>query len=177
MGQLDLFSVIYPRFMFPKQKKLRLVELFSGIGFQSMGMTLADIDHEQVATSEIDKYAIQSYEAIHGVSNNLGDISELNGADFPRKIDIMTYSFPCQDLSKAGKQQGMGEGSRSGLVYEVLRILQELKELDNLPKVLIMENVVDLVQTKFIKSFNEIQKEIENMGYSNYVETLDGRCW
>ena len=175
MDQLDVFGILYERFLFPKNHKIRLVELFSGIGFQSMGMKLANIDHDQVATSEIDKYAIKSYEAIHGISNNLGDISKLTGADFPKEIDIMTYSFPCQDLSKAGKQKGMGEGSRSVLVYEVLRILQELKKTNNLPKVLIMENVTDLVGAKFINDFNQIQLEIEGFGYNNYVESLNAK--
>ena len=81
----------------------------------------------------------------------------------------------CTDLSKAGKQKGLND-TRSGLVYEVLRILQQLNNLNRLPKVLIMENVVDLVQTKFIRRFQAIQLELEKLGYSNYTETLDGRC-
>lgn len=124
---LDLFDLLYPTFRFEKDKPIRLVELFSGIGFQRMGMDLANIPYEVVATSEIDKFAIEAYEAIHGDNNNLGNIEHIKGEDMPTDIDIMTYSFPCTDLSKAGKQEGL-DGTRSGLVYEVLRLLQEMRE-------------------------------------------------
>lgn len=132
------------------------------------------IEVESVGFSEIDKYAIQSYRAIHGDIKNWGSITDIKGSDLPQ-IDVFTYSFPCQSLSKAGKQEGLQGGTRSGLVYEVLRILQELKEEERLPKVLIMENVVDLVQVKFIKQFQEIQLELEELGYSNYTETLNAK--
>ena len=85
-----------------------------------------------------------------------------------------TIVHNCTDLSKAGKQKGLSN-TRSGLVYEVLRILHELEEEQRLPKVLIMENVVDLVQVKFIKQFQEIQLELEELGYSNYTETLNAK--
>lgn len=219
--QLDLFDALYENFKFDTNKPLRVVELFSGIGFQSMGMELAEIPYEVVAISEIDKFAILAYASIHTdylkvrddydfqlskeemvdilqrknvdvrpstniervkdfwladkLSNNLGDISLLKGDDFPKDIDVMTYSFPCQDLSKAGQQSGLGKGTRSGLVYEVLRILQELKEINNLPKMPIMENVVDLVQAKFVKQWQGIQQEIEKLGYVNYQQTLNAK--
>lgn len=118
--------------------------------------------------SDKEKYAIANR-----LSKNYGDITKINGYQLPT-IDVFTYSFPCTDLSKAGKQKGLN-ATRSGLVYEVLRILQELKDLHNLPSVLIMENVVDLVQTKFIREFNEIQLELEGLGYSNYIETMNAK--
>ena len=124
-----------------------------------------------VGISEIDKYALQSYMAIHGETKNYGSITDIKGQDLPQ-IDVFTWSFPCTDLSKAGKQQGMSSETRSGLVYEVLRILHEST---NKPKVLIMENVVDLVQSKFIRQFNEIQLELEQLGYVNYVETMNAK--
>lgn len=174
--QVDLFDVLYEDFKFKKDKPLRVVELFSGIGFQRMGMELAEIPHEVVATSEIDKFAIKSYNAIHGDTVNLGSIIDVTGDMIPKNIDIMTYSFPCTDLSKAGQQKGMGEGTNSGLVYEVIRLIEELKELDNLPKVLIMENVVDLIQKRFIDEFNsDVRRPLEKLGYSNYVEKLNAR--
>jgi len=78
-------------------------------------------------------------------------------------------------LSKAGQQAGLSCGTRSGLVYEVLRILYELKEQDNLPKVLIMENVIDLIQVKFVDEWNKIALEIEQLGYTNFTQELNGR--
>ena len=170
---MNLFEQIYETFKFPKGYKIKLFEAFAGIGCQRMGMDKYGIPYESVGISEIDKYALKSYEAIHGNCENFGSITEIKGKDLPQ-IDIFTYSFPCTDLSKAGKQKGLNN-TRSGLVYEVLRILQELNELQNLPRVLIMENVVDLVQSKFIKQFNEIQFELEKLGYTNYVQKLNSK--
>jgi len=116
---------------------------------------------------------IEKYFIADQLSHNYGDISSIDGKDLPQ-TDIFTYSFPCTDLSKAGKQKGLND-TRSGLVYEVLRILQQLNDLDRLPKVLIMENVVDLVQTKFIRQFQAIQLELEKLGYSNYTEILNAK--
>ena len=144
-----------------------------GIGCQALAFNKLGIEYVNVGISEIDKYALKSYEAIHGNLNNFGSICDMKGSDLPQ-IDVFTYSFPCTDLSKAGKQKGLGD-TRSGLVYEVLRILKEAKEFNNLPKVLIMENVVDLVQVKFIRQFQEIQKELEDLGYTNYTETLNAK--
>ena len=143
------------------------------MGCQMMAFKRLGIEVESVGFSEIDKYAIQSYQAIHGNHKSWGSITDIKGKDLP-EIDVFTYSFPCTDLSKAGKQKGLSN-TRSGLVYEVLRILHELKEEERLPKVLIMENVVDLVQVKFIKQFQEIQLELEELGYSNYTETLNAK--
>jgi DNA (cytosine-5)-methyltransferase 1 len=91
--------------------------------------------------------------------------------DIP-SCDIFTWSFPCTDLSKAGKRQGMTNDTRSGLVYEVLRLVRDTKDK---PKVLIMENVPDLIQATFVRQFGEIQAELESYGYINYVETLNAK--
>lgn len=116
---------------------------------------------------------VKDYYLAHKRSGNTGDISKVTHNDLPQ-IDMLTYSFPCTDLSKAGKQKGLNN-TRSGLVYEVLRILHELDEVKRLPKVLVMENVVDLIQSKFIKQFHEIQLELEQLGYSNYTETMNAK--
>lgn len=169
--QGNIFEMISPRFKFDKDVPIKVFEAFSGVGMQLMALNKLGIKYESVGYSEIDKYAIQSYQAIHQCDNNFGDISKIKGSELP-EIDLFTYSFPCTDLSKAGQQKGL-DNTRSGLVYEVLRILQELKQLDRLPKVLLMENVVDLVQSKFIKEFNKIQEELEELGYSNHAKVLN----
>ena len=84
---------------------------------------------------------------------------------------MFTWSFPCTDLSKAGKQKGL-VNTRSGLVYEVIRILENTKDK---PKVLIMENVIDLVQTKFVNEFNDIQTDLERLGYKNYTFVMNAK--
>lgn len=169
--ETNIFALLKDKYVLPK--KVKLFESFAGIGCQRMAFNRLGIEVEMVGISEIDKYAIQSYMAIHGETKNFGDITKINGNDLPQ-IDVFTYSFPCTDLSKAGKQKGLDE-TRSGLVYEVLRILHELDNVDRLPKVLIMENVVDLIQVKFIKQFQEIQLELEQLGYSNYTETMNAK--
>lgn len=168
---MNIFEILNDRYTLPKRPKL--FEAFSGLGCQRLAFKKLGIEVESVGISEIDKYAIKTYMAIHGETKNFGSICDIRGSDLP-EIDIFTYSFPCTDLSKAGKQKGLNQ-TRSGLVYEVLRILHELEELDRLPKVLIMENVVDLVQSKFIRQFNEIQLELERIGYKNYAETLNAK--
>jgi len=169
---MNIFELLKEPYKLPK--KTRLFEAFAGIGCQRLAFEKAQMDYELVGISEIDKAAIKTYEAIHGPVKNYGNIMDIKGNHLP-EIDVFTYSFPCTDLSKAGQQKGMNTTTRSGLIFEVLRILQELKEINKLPKVLIMENVVDLVQSKFIRQFQEIQYEIEQMGYTNYTFTMNAK--
>jgi DNA (cytosine-5)-methyltransferase 1 len=82
----------------------------------------------------------------------------------------MTYSFPCQDLSLAGKRKGMSDNStRSGLLWEVERILDECKEL---PQILLMENVPQVIGTGNVEHFNKWQLKLEQLGYKNYHQNL-----
>ncbi|MEG0408717.1 MAG: DNA (cytosine-5-)-methyltransferase [Bacilli bacterium] len=171
--QFDIFDLTMNTFKLDKDKPIKVFEAFSGVGMQRMALNRMGVPYESVGYSEIDKFAIQSYNAIHNDDNNFGDICKIKGADLPQ-IDLFTYSFPCTDLSKAGQQKGLNN-TRSGLVYEVIRILQELKNKNSLPTVLLMENVVDLVQTKFIKQFNEIQAELEALGYINHTQVLNAK--
>lgn len=113
------------------------------------------------------------------ISHNLVDISSVKGEDL-NIVDtdkyeyIMTYSFPCQDLSLAGKLAGMKEdsGTRSSLLWQVCRILKECK---NKPQILVMENVPEVVGTKNLKDFLKWHKELENMGYANYWDILNAK--
>jgi len=164
---LNIFELLNEEYHLPKRPKL--FESFSGIGCQRMAFDRLGIDYEMVGISEIDKYALQSYMAIHGETKNFGSITDIQ--ELP-PIDVFTWSFPCTDISKAGVRKGLQGGTRSGLVYEVLRILQNTVDK---PKVLIMENVVDLIQVNYIHEFNEIQLELENMGYTNYVEIMNAK--
>jgi DNA (cytosine-5)-methyltransferase 1 len=169
---VNIFDLDKEKYKLPPKPKL--FEAFAGIGCQRLAFEKLGLDYEMVGISEIDKYAIASYNAIHGETKNYGDITKIKGSDLSA-IDIFTYSFPCQDLSKAGKRKGMTKESRSGLVYEVLRILHELKDLNNLPKVLIMENVADLVSKKFAEPFGLIQEEIQELGYTNHTFKMNAK--
>lgn len=163
---MNIFEYMLPKYELPRKPKL--FEAFAGIGCQRMAFERLGIEYEMIGISEIDKFAIQSYMAIHGETKNYGSITDIQKLP---QIDVFTWSFPCTDLSKAGKQKGL-TNTRSGLVYEVLRILHKT---ENKPKVLIMENVVDLVQAKFIREFQSIQHELELMGYINYTETMNAK--
>ena len=146
---------------------LRVFEAFSGYGSQSIALRNLGIEHEVVAISEIDKYAIKAYEAIHGPVLNLGDISKIDVNDIP-KHDLFTYSFPCQDLSVAGKQKGLGEGTRSGLLYECEKVIEHCR-----PKYLLLENVKNLVGKKFKADFDKWLEYLEGLGYINYWKVLN----
>lgn len=150
-------------------KKLRVFEAFAGVGSQRMALRNLGIDHEVVGISEIDKYALKSYEAIHGDCPNYGDISKLSVDELP-DMDLFTYSFPCQDLSVAGKQEGLKEGTRSGLLYECERIIEGKR-----PKYLLLENVKNLVGKKFKADFEKWLSYLERLGYTNYWRILNAK--
>lgn len=112
-------------------------------------------------------------------THNLGSIMTINGKDLEitntdKYCYIMTYSFPCQDLSSAGKGAGMGKGSgtRSGLLWEVERLLTETKEL---PQVLLMENVPEVIGSKNIKHFAKWVEFLDKLGYHSKWELLNAK--
>ena len=148
---------------------LRVFEAFAGYGSQSIALRNLGIEYEVVAISEIDKYAIKAYEAIHGPTNNLGDICKIDPSDIPDH-DLFTYSFPCQDLSVAGKQAGLGKGTRSGLLYECEKVIEAKR-----PKYLLLENVKNLVGKKFRPQFDEWLEYLEGLGYTNYWQVLNAK--
>ena len=154
------------------ENPLRLIELFAGIGSQTQALTNIGIAHKVVAISEIDKYAIQSYEAMHGKANNLGDIRKIE--ELP-DADLWTYSFPCQDISVAGKGAGIKEGTRSGLLFEVERLLRVASEKGTLPKYLLLENVKNLVSKKFKADFDKWLDFLGDLGYTNYWKVLNAK--
>lgn len=176
--EIDLFSYILPKFKI--DRPVRLIELFAGIGSQAKALKRLGVDFTHHKVIEWDKYAIASYNAIHGTNFETKDItkvsaSELEITERERFIYLMTYSFPCQDLSLAGKGRGMekGSGTRSGLLWEVERLLDELNP--ELPQILLMENVPQVIGKKNIKDFQLWRKKLEELGYSNYVSLLNAK--
>lgn len=114
-------------------------------------------------------------------TNNLVDISRVHAEDLEINDDeyeyVLTYSFPCQDLSLAGKGKGMSKdsGTRSGLLWQVERILLECKEIGTLPNVLIMENVPEVRSCNNIQDFTAWVHQLEKLGYSNYCDILNAK--
>lgn len=175
--QLDIFDMTRPAFQI--DKPIRLVELFAGVGSQAMALRDLGVKFEHYRVVEFDRFAVTSYNAIHDTDFETTDIRNISGADLgicdtEKFCYIMTYSFPCQDLSVAGKQKGMtkGSGTRSGLLWEVERLLGECSEL---PQVLLMENVPQVHSKANMPDFQKWIDFLESKGYSNYWQDLNAK--
>jgi DNA (cytosine-5)-methyltransferase 1 len=160
-------------------KNIRLIELFGGIGSQAMALKRLGVDFEHYRLVEFDKFPVASYNAIHNTNFKPTDITEIKGSDLgivdtDKYTYLLTYSFPCQDLSTAGKQAGMkkGSGTRSGLLWEVERLLNEC---ENLPSLLLMENVTQVHNKKNMPDFEKWVTFLESKGYSNFYQDLNAK--
>jgi DNA (cytosine-5)-methyltransferase 1 len=164
-------------------KPIRLIELFAGYGSQAMALKRIGTNFEHYRVVEFDKYAIASYNAVHGTDFPTMDITkvharDLNICDTETFTYLLTYSFPCTDLSVAGKQAGMskGSGTRSGLLWEVERILTEIRDSNGeLPQILFMENVPQVHGKKNINDFEKWLGFSESLGYTNYWRDLNAK--
>ena len=116
---------------------------------------------------------LEKYWLANKLSRNLGDISKLEHLDY---ADFWTYSFPCTDISVAGKQEGIKQGqTRSGLLYEVQRLLEKADKMLALPKYLMLENVKNLVGKKFKPQFDEWVAWLDELGYNTYWRVLNAK--
>lgn len=181
MNQIDIFDITRQ----PVQitKPIRLIELFAGYGSQAMALKRIGADFEHYRVVEFDKYAVASYNAVHGTDFPPLDITkihaeDLNICDTERYCYLMTYSFPCTDLSMAGKRAGMkkGSGTRSGLLWEVERILREIKESGGeLPQILFMENVPQVHADANRADFQSWIDFLTSLGYVSYWQDLNAK--
>lgn len=136
---------------------MTIIELFAGIGTQLHALKEVYSDVESLGISEIDERPLKAYEALLGTPHNFGDITKIDSLP---KADIWTYSFPCTDLSIAGKQKGFS-GEHSSLIYEVYRLLLSSEK----PKILLMENVANICNTTFMPKFQEWIDSLKKLGY------------
>lgn len=154
---------------------LKVLSLFSGIGAFEKALENIDEPFELINYCEIDKYANKAYSLIHNVDENLnlGDITTIDTSKLSN-VDMITYGFPCQDISNAGKQAGFhdknGNRTRSGLFFEALHIIEDLQ-----PKFAIAENVKALTTKKFKAEFEIVLKSLEKAGYTNYWALLNAK--
>jgi DNA-cytosine methyltransferase len=150
-------------------KELKVISLFSGYGTQELALKYSDINYKTIAYCDILKSANIAYDSLHQTEmGNLGDVSKVDEKTFP-KCDLLTYSFPCQDISISGVQRGIKKGTRSGLLYEVERIVEY-----NKPKYLLMENVKNLVSKNHMGAFSEYIEKLKSLGYGNSWIILNG---
>lgn len=174
-GQLSLFDAPKLRIT----KPLRLIELFSGIGSQAKALQRLGVPYESWGAYDNDKYAVAAYNAIHGTDYEPTDITKMTADDL-KIVDtshytyLLTYSFPCQDLSIAGRQKGMskGSGTRSGLLWEVERLLHETKEL---PQILVMENVKQVISKKNKPDFDLWRDSLRGLGYESAYQVMNAK--
>ena len=140
-----------------------------GIGACTKALKLLGLGHEVVDYVEIDKHAVDSYNAINGTQFEPQDITKW---DKEIDVDLIMHGSPCQDFSLAGKQEGgdKGSGTRSSLMYETLRIVNRLR-----PKYVIWENVKNLISEKHRHNFEAYCKEMKKMGYTNSFSVLNAK--
>ena len=148
---------------------MKILELFAGIGACSKALERLEIEHEIVDAVEIDKYAIASFNAIHGTNFEPQDITKW---DKDIEVDLIMQGSPCQDFSVAGKGAGgdKDSGTRSSLMYETIRIVEKLK-----PKYVIWENVKNILSKKHRHNFDNYLEKMEELGYSNYYQVLNAK--
>lgn len=151
---------------------VKLLSLFSGIGAFEKALQNLDIPFELVAYCEIDKYASKAYSVLHNApeSMNLGDITKVDETTLPTDIDLITYGFPCQPFSTAGRREGFNDSKgRGNLFFDALRIIKHCK-----PKIAIAENVKNLTSDKFKTEFNTVLNALDEAGYNSRWALLDG---
>lgn len=149
--------------------KLKVLELFGGIGACTAVLKRLGIDFEVADYVEIDKYAVASYNAINKTNFEPQDITKW---DKDIEVDLIMSGSPCQDFSLAGLGKGgdKGSGTRSSLMYENIRIIEKLK-----PKYVIWENVKNLLSKKHIHNFNAYLEAMEELGYYSYYQVLNAK--
>ena len=154
------------------REMIKVLELFGGIGSQTQALKNIGIEHKSTLC-EIDKYAVETYNQLHGETENIGDITKVEQDSLVEgQWDLITYSFPCQSVSIAGKQEGLTKdtGTESSLLWECEKIIKKVK-----PKYLLMENVANLLSKKFFPEFEKWLNILKSLGYSNYWKILNAK--
>lgn len=158
---------------FPKYEKLSKKVMLKFL----LKYTLSKDSKNPCTREEIKKLPFEKIRQIYIAlkrNKNFGSIVDIKPEDLPQ-IDIFTYSFPCQNLSTIGKGEGLEVGTKSGLLWEIQRILYGLKLLKRLPKFLVMENVKALFSKKHISGWNRFASFLETLGYKNTTMVLNAK--
>lgn len=148
---------------------MKILELFGGIGACSKALERIGVDYEIADYVEIDKYAVKSFNAIHGTNFEPQDVTKW---DKDMQVDLIMHGSPCQDFSVAGKNAGgdKNSGTRSSLMYETLRIVEKLK-----PKYVIWENVKNLLSKKHRHNFDAYIDAMAELGYVSKYQILNAK--
>lgn len=147
---------------------MKVIDLFAGIGGIRLGFEQAFDDIECVFSSEIDKFAIQTYQANHNNETVHGDITQIDTADIPEH-DILLAGFPCQPFSQAGLKKGFND-TRGTLFFDIERILLAKK-----PQAFLLENVKQLKGHDKGRTLQVILEHLDSAGYKVYYDVLKAR--
>ena len=173
MEQFNIFEELYEEL--PIVKSIKLGTFFSGIGAPEKALGNIGIDYDLQFFSEIDKYAIKAYCAIHDESEEkcVGSISDLKGVNLPY-CDMWFGGFPCQDISLAGNGKGFAleTESRSSLGWEMIRLLREVKTK---PKYIVFENVAAIFNETHRPVLNLFKQDLEELGYTLFNKLLNSK--
>lgn len=153
------------------KKEIIYLDLFSGIGGFAKGLQDAGLNIKKHYFSEIDKHAIAVYKNNFKTAEYAGDVKLISRRTITERPNIITFGFPCQDLSIAGKGKGLS-GERSGLFFEAIRIVKEFK-----PEVFIFENVKGLLSSNNGKDFELVLRTIADIGIYGCEWQLVNTAW
>lgn len=147
--------------------------LFSGIGGLEMPFVYSGFDLAFVA--EVERNASSVLRWHHPQAPNLGDVKLMKGAELP-EVDVLTFGSPCQDVSRARTTQTVGfHDLRSGLIWQVLRLVAEVRRADRLPRVLVWENVGSIVEPKWRAQYDSVVRAFESHGYRSRAYCEEAR--
>ena len=146
------------KYTIKKQESLNYLDLFSGIGGFHLGLEQAGFKFNWTGFSEISKYATQIYKRRFPNAEELGAIETIRPKELPKGEYIVSFGFPCQDLSLAGKRKGLS-AERSGLFFEAMQIIGVLK-----PKIFIFENVKGLFSSEEGRDFETVLRTVADLG-------------
>lgn len=152
---------------------MKAISLFSGIGAFEQAVKNTRLPIEVIAISEIDKKALKTYEILHGIVQNLGDITKI---DKLPNAELLIHTSPCQSFSTAGKGLGgvEGSGTKSSLMWETIRLL---RGMDTLPKIVIWENVSAVTNKNHINNFNLYLDTMQELGYTNSWKKINAKYY
>lgn len=149
-----------------KRKKYKVVSLFAGIGGMDLGFDYAGFN--VIWANDFDKYAVQTYKGNINDNIVLGDIRDVKNS-IP-KHDVLIGGFPCQPFSTLGKLKGFEDESRGTLFFEIKDIL-----LKNSTKVVVLENVKNIINHNKGATFNQILNELDEIGYDCFYQVLNSQ--
>lgn len=155
-------------------KQINVIELFAGAGSFTLGLRNKNINYNLLAYSEIRKPQSKVYSLLHNISEELnkGDVKKFDGEPYKDIVDVIFHGSPCTSLTRAGKMKGADKGSEteSSLMWQTVRIVGECR-----PKLVVWENVPDLTAEKNIHNFKEYLHDMNELGYNNYYQKMNGR--